>query len=107
MVIIHHGTILAQGNIEEIKSMSIQLYTLELTVLPTSNIDTRWMKRWDPISCKQTDHTFIVTFKNQNQILEIVHAVQQEHALQSFEITRASLEDAFIELIDKREVTKR
>jgi ABC-type multidrug transport system ATPase subunit len=102
VVIINHGGILAQGGIEEIKSMGLQLYTVTLMVESDPATIRSWIDQWNPVSVGQTQNTFTITVKSELQALEIVNAAQNAKTLRQFEISRASLEDAFIELIDKK-----
>jgi len=102
VVIINHGSILAQGGIEEIKSMGLQLYTVSLTVASEPAAILQWIDQWKPVSVTRAQNTFTITVQSEVQALEMVNAARQAKILHQFEITRASLEDAFIELIDKK-----
>ena len=102
VVIINHGSILAQGGIEEIKSMGLQLYTVSLTVASEPAAMLQWIDQWKPVSVTRAQNTFTITLQSEVQALEMVNAARQAKILHQFEITRASLEDAFIELIDKK-----
>jgi ABC-2 type transport system ATP-binding protein len=102
VVIINHGGILAQGGIEEIKSMGLQLYTVTLTVESDPAATHQWIDQWNPVSIDQTRNMVSITVQSEMQALEIVNAARDAKILRQFEISRASLEDAFIELIDKK-----
>jgi ABC-type uncharacterized transport system ATPase subunit len=54
------------------------------------------------VSIEQTQHTYIVAVKTETQALDIINTACSTYALQQFEISRASLEDTFVELIDKK-----
>jgi len=102
VVIINHGIILAQGGIEEVKSMGIQLYTVIMTCQSDPQIIRRWLEQLNPVSIEQTRQTFTIAVKTEEQALEIINTARNSYALLRFEISRASLEDTFIELIDKK-----
>jgi ABC-2 type transport system ATP-binding protein len=102
IVIINHGSILAQGNIEEVKSMGLQLYTVTMTCESDPAVLRRWLEPWKPISIEQSQNTFTLTVTTEDQALDILNGARAAHALLHFEISRTSLEDTFIELIDKK-----
>lgn len=102
VVILNHGTILAQGDVEEVKSMGLQLYTVTLTCESDPSNLAEWIERRNPVSVEQEQKTFTVAVQTEIQALELVNAARNAYALRQFEISRASLEDAFIELVDKK-----
>jgi ABC-2 type transport system ATP-binding protein len=102
VIIINHGSVLAQGNIEEVKSMGLQLYTVTMTCQSGPEALRQWIEHWNPVSLEQTQNTFTITVATEEQALDIINGARTTHALQRFEITRTSLEDTFIELIDKK-----
>lgn len=102
VIIINHGSILAQGNIEEVKSMGLQLYTVTMTCKSDPLVMRRWIDQWNPVSIELTQNTFTITVATEGQALDIVNGARTSHALQRFEISRTSLEDTFIELVDKK-----
>ncbi len=102
VVILNHGAILAQGNVEDVKSMGLQLYTVTLTCESDPLSLAGWIKGWDPVSVEQEQNTFTIAVQTEIRALELVNAARKAHTLRQFEISRASLEDAFIELVDKK-----
>jgi ABC-2 type transport system ATP-binding protein len=102
VVIINHGIILAQGGIEEVKSMGIQLYTVTMTCQSDLTVIRQWLERLGPVSIEQTQQTFDIAVKTEEQALDIINTARVKYNLIRFEISRANLEDTFIELIDKK-----
>jgi ABC-2 type transport system ATP-binding protein len=102
VVIINHGMILAQGSIEEVKSMGLQLYTVTMTCQSDPTEILRWLKQLDTVSIEHTQHTFVISVKTEIQALDMINTAQNTYTLRQFEISRASLEDTFVELIDKK-----
>jgi len=102
IVIIHRGTLLARGSVEEIKSMGLQLYSVSLTTPPESLIDRRWFDRWNPVTVEQSRSGFLVSIRSAAQALDLIQAARAADSLAQFEISRASLEDVFMELIDRK-----
>lgn len=102
VVIINHGAILAQGGIEEVKSMGIQLYTVTMTCRSDLSEIRKWLEQTNPVSIEQTQETFAVSVTTEEQALDIINTARSKNILLQFEISRASLEDTFIELIDKK-----
>ena len=62
----------------------------------------RWIDQWNPVSIEQIQNSFTITVATEEQALDLVNGARTNHALQRFEISRTSLEDTFIELIDKK-----
>jgi ABC-2 type transport system ATP-binding protein len=102
VVIINHGRILAQGSIEEVKSMGLQLYTVTMTCQSDPTEILRWLKHLDTVSIEHAQLTFIIAVKTEILALDIINTAQNRYALRQFDISRASLEDTFVELIDKK-----
>jgi ABC-2 type transport system ATP-binding protein len=102
IVILNHGLILAQGDVEEVKSMGLQLYTVTLTCESDPSRFGQWIRQWKSVSIEQDRNTFTIAVQTEIQAIDLINAARSEHTLRQFEISRASLEDAFIELIDKR-----
>ncbi|MBN1398964.1 MAG: ABC transporter ATP-binding protein [Bacteroidetes bacterium] len=102
VAIINHGVMLAQGCIEEVKSMGIQLYTVTITCRPDFTEIRRWLEMKNPVSIEQTQGTFAVSVTTEEQALDIINTARLKNVLLQFEVSRASLEDTFVELIDKK-----
>ncbi|RPI06751.1 MAG: ABC transporter ATP-binding protein [Ignavibacteriae bacterium] len=102
VTIINHGSILAQGNIEEVKSMGLQLYTVSMTCQSDPAAWRRWIEQCAPVSIEQSENSFIVTVATEDQALDMIQRARAAGVFQYFEISRTSLEDTFIELIDKK-----
>jgi ABC-2 type transport system ATP-binding protein len=102
VVIINHGIILAQGGIEDVKSMGIQLYTVTMTCQSDPAVIRQWLEQLNPVSIEQTQQTFNIAVKTEEQALDIINIARAKYTLLRFEISHATLEDTFIELIDKK-----
>ncbi len=103
IIIINHGKIIAEGNIEEVKSMSLNLYSLYVSFDSNAIIDDAWINQWEPVAFEINSNTLTTMVKSETQALSIINEMQKTTRIIDFEVTRASLEDAFIELIDKKE----
>jgi ABC-2 type transport system ATP-binding protein len=102
VVIINHGIILAQGGTEEVKSTGIQLYTVTMTCQSDLTTVRQWLEQLNPVSIEQTQQTFNIAVKTEEQALDIINTARAKYNLVRFEVLRANLEDTFIELIDKK-----
>jgi ABC-type multidrug transport system ATPase subunit len=102
VVILNHGAILARGNVEEVKSTGLQLYTVTLTCESDSSSLAQWIQQWNPVTVEREQDTFTIAVQTEVQALELVTAARSAYSLRRFEISRASLEDAFVELVDKK-----
>jgi ABC-2 type transport system ATP-binding protein len=105
IVIIHHGNIIARGSVDEVKSMSIRLYYLTITSNQSSNINAEWLRQWNPVFIERLRSTWTIGLRNEIEALNILNASMQIAPIEHYEVFSASLEDAFIELIDKKEET--
>jgi ABC-2 type transport system ATP-binding protein len=105
VAIVHHGLIIAQGSVEQVKSMSLHLYYLTLSCDPLTPVTEEWLKRWNPVTLSHSRSIWTIGLKSEMEALEILNAIKQICRIEHFEVTSANLEDAFIELIDKKGAT--
>jgi ABC-2 type transport system ATP-binding protein len=102
IAIINHGTLVASGSMRDVKAMGLRLYNVSLTFRRVSNAVLHKLQRTKPFRLDVSDHTVDVSVRDENAALKIVDIAKRANTLESFEITSASLEDVFVELIDKQ-----
>jgi ABC-type multidrug transport system ATPase subunit len=103
VAIVHHGNIIARGSVDDVKSMSLHLYYLTITCNASANLTKEWISQWNPITIQQRQSQWIIGLRNELEALEILAAAKNVVRIEQFEVNSASLEDAFLELIDKKE----
>jgi ABC-type multidrug transport system ATPase subunit len=104
IAIVNHGNIIASGSVDEVKSMSLHLYYLSLQCCPPKSLSQKWFLPWNPVSVQQEGESWVVGLRNELEALEVLKAAQLHTTIEHFEISSADLEDAFIELIDRKEI---
>lgn len=101
LLIVNHGQAIAQGSIEDVKSMGLRLFYLSLTFDRVSQEVLEAIERRKPMKVEVRTNRIEVTVREEAVALDILYEVRQNGLLRHFEITSASLEDVFVELIDK------
>jgi len=103
VAIMNHGRIIARGSVEDVKSMSLRLLYLTLSLAAVSDDLLRAIHIRNPIAVDIKDTTIEVTVREATEALDVLAAVRQTGLLRHFEITSASLEDVFLQLVDTKE----
>jgi len=101
IAIINHGKIIAGGTTEEVKKMGLELFYLKLKLKETTQKIHEELKNLRPLSMESHDNNMELTVQNQSDALNILTLLHSRGVLLNFEISSASLEDVFIELLDK------
>jgi ABC-type multidrug transport system ATPase subunit len=107
LAILNHGKIIAQGDVDSVKSRTVWPYFLVMTF---ERMTKSVRSRLDKILSVRMDlkgRTVEFTLKDQKTALKTVQLMQKTGLLQHFEITGASLEDVFVELLDKHPARER
>ncbi|HWP82372.1 MAG TPA: ABC transporter ATP-binding protein [Bacteroidota bacterium] len=102
IAIIHHGKIIARGSVDEVKSMGLRLLQVSLTFEKMTKHISSMLKAWKPIRMEMKDSQVEMTVKDEETAYRVLAAARRTRRLQAFEINAASLEDVFVELIDRR-----
>jgi ABC-2 type transport system ATP-binding protein len=102
IAIMNHGKLIAQGSVDSVKAYGLRMMSLSMSLveISPSTLDPVWT--FQPISVDVKNTTLDVTVKDNNSALAILAAVRQQTELRHFEITTASLEDVFVQLLDKK-----
>ncbi|HXG37155.1 MAG TPA: ABC transporter ATP-binding protein [Bacteroidota bacterium] len=102
VAIINHGKIIAAGSIRNVKAMGLRLYNVSLTFTRVSKDTLQRLNRAKPFKLDVSDHTVNISVRKESAALKILETAKRAGTLENFEITSASLEDVFVELIDKQ-----
>jgi ABC-2 type transport system ATP-binding protein len=102
VAIVNRGRIIAGGSVEDVKSMSLRLLYLTLSLKTVSEEVLRTIQEREPLHVDIKNNTIEVTVREATAALDVLTAVKQTGSLEHFEISSASLEDVFLQLIDKK-----
>ncbi len=102
LAIINHGKFIAQGSMDDVKSLSLRLFSLSLTFEAVTRRVLQVIEKRKPMKIEIKNSTVDVTVRNEDDAFAILSDAKKSRRLRSFEITSASLEDVFVELIDKK-----
>ncbi|HAP35385.1 MAG TPA: hypothetical protein DCQ28_05390 [Bacteroidetes bacterium] len=100
IVIINHGKIIAKGTTDEVKKLGLQLFYLSLKFNELKKDLEEMMYKFSPIKMDIINNDVSLTVRELNTAIQILSMAQSSGALKHFEISTASLEDVFVELLD-------
>ncbi len=102
VAIMNRGRIIARGSVEHVKAMSLRLLYLTLSLETVSQDVLQAIQERNPLNIDIKNNTIEVTVREATAALDVLAAVKQTGLLRHFEITSASLEDVFLQLVDKK-----
>jgi ABC-type multidrug transport system ATPase subunit len=102
IAIINHGRIIASGTTNEVKNMGLQMFYLSLKFNEMGKELEELIQKFAPVKLSMINNEINVTVREHNDALSILSLAQSTGALKHFEIATASLEDVFVELIDRK-----
>ncbi len=107
LAILNHGKVIAHGDVDSVKSRTVWPYYLWMTFERMTKSVRDALNKIPSVKMELKDRSVEFTLKDQQAALKTVELMQKTRLLQHFEITGASLEDVFVELLDKQSATKR
>ncbi len=107
IAIINHGKIVASGTTDEVKKMGLQMFYLSLKFNEMGKELEELIQKFAPVKIDFINNEANITVREHSAALNILSLAQSSGALKHFEISTASLEDVFIELIDEKRRGKR
>ena len=102
VAIVNRGRIIAGGSVEDVKSMSLRLLYLTLSLKTVSEEVLRTIQEREPLHVDIKNNTIEVTVRETTAALDVLTAEKQTGSLEHFENSSASLEDVFLQLVDKK-----
>lgn len=102
IAIINHGKIVASGSTDEVKKMGLQMFYLSLKFNEMGKELEELINKFAPVKLEIVNNEVSVTVREHGEALDILALAQSTGALKHFEISTASLEDVFVELIDRK-----
>jgi ABC-2 type transport system ATP-binding protein len=101
MAIINHGIVIASGSTEEVKSKTPRLYYVRMSFKRMTETVVRALKRIPSVKLELQEKSAELTVKDQAVALQAAVKMKRSGLMENFEITSVSLEDVFVELLDK------
>lgn len=102
LAIINHGKVIASGSTDQVKSLGLKMLHLTLSFNAVSEKIVKSIQRAKPIKTEVRGSTVEVTIRDEDLALKILNSARRTGSLRQFEINSASLEDVFVEIIDKK-----
>ncbi len=102
IVIINHGKIIAKGTTDDVKKLGLQMFYLSLKFSEMEKDLEELMHKFSPVKMDIVNNEVSLTVREHSTALKILSLAQSSGALKHFEISTASLEDVFVELLDHK-----
>ena len=102
LAIINHGTIAASGSVETVKALGLGFLTLKLEFAKVPATLLKWLKSLDPLRIETKGSLVEMTIPKETNLIALLSRINKERTITSFRVTGASLEDVFVELLDKQ-----
>jgi ABC-2 type transport system ATP-binding protein len=102
LAIINHGTIAASGSVETVKALGLGFLTLKLEFAKVPATLLKWLKGLDPLRIETKGSLVEMTISKETNLISLLSRINKERSITSFQVTGASLEDVFVELLDKQ-----
>ena len=102
VAIMNHGSLIAYGSVEEVKAAGLRLLSLTLSFEQLTDQLLALLRSFNPLSIDVRNTTVEISLRDDAAALDLLAAARQHGQLRHFEITSASLEDVFVQLLDKK-----
>lgn len=102
VAILNHGKLITLGSILEVKGAGLRLLSLSLTVREATTALLETIRSYQPVSVEIRNSTIEVIMREEEETLRLLAAARKHEGFLHFEITSASLEDVFLQLIDHK-----
>jgi ABC-2 type transport system ATP-binding protein len=102
IAIMNHGKLIAQGSVESVKAYGLRMMSLSMSLAEISPATLELIRSFQPLSVDVEKTTLGITVKDDDTALAILAAVRSQATVRHFEITTASLEDVFVQILDKK-----
>ncbi|MDD8017262.1 MAG: ABC transporter ATP-binding protein [Bacteroidota bacterium] len=105
ITILNHGKIIAGGTTGEVKKMGLQIFYLRLKFVEISKQLEEALKHLHPMKMEISNSAITMTVREHSAALQALSLSQTHGSLTDFEISTASLEDVFLQLIDGKKAS--
>jgi len=103
LAIINHGRMIASGSKDHVKAMGLRLLYVWLDFEMLGKSYLRGLRKYKPLKMDVKATSVELTLQDERDALKIVTEARRTGRLRNFEIMNATLEDIFVELIDKKQ----
>lgn len=100
VAILNHGKLMALGSIQEVRGVGLRLLSLSLIMKKTTPELLAAIQSFHPVSVEVRNSTIEVIMRDEEETLRLLAIARATEGFLHFEITSASLEDVFLQLID-------
>jgi len=101
LAIINHGAVVARGSVESVKRLGLDFVTLRLVFRKVTRSLERWLEGLSPLRLQIKGDSVEMTISREVNLVTLLARIHKEQTVTSFEVSGASLEDVFMELLDK------
>jgi len=102
LAIMNHGKLIARGSVDSVKACGLRLTSLSLSLTDVQPATVDFIRTFDPVDLDIRNTTIDITLRDDNAALDLLAALRQQSLVRHFEITTATLEDVFVQLLDKK-----
>lgn len=103
IAIIDHGRLLASGELHAIKALATGAFNISMTFASLDDTTMDELGRLDLLKLKRKNNTVELCVKGvEATALELIARLARKHSILHLEVTSATLEDAFLELLSQK-----
>lgn len=102
VAIMNHGRLVALGGIQEVKNAGLRMLSLTVAFREVTTALLEEIRSHSPEGLEVRNSTVDITMRDEERILALLAVLRTRDGFMHFEITSMSLEDAFVQLLDKK-----
>ena len=102
LAIMNHGKLIVQGSTETVKSMGLRLLSVNIQFEKMTRRILQSIYKTKPVKVDVNKTDIEVTVRDEKQALQILASAKRNGSVKHFEVSSATLEDVFVELVDKK-----
>ena len=102
VAIMNHGSLVAFGSVDDVKAAGLRLLNLSLSFDEVNESILALLRSHNPSNIIVHGSSVDVEVRDETTALDILTAIRQHGHLIHFEMTPVSLEDVFVQLLDKK-----
>ncbi len=99
LIIVDRGRIAASGSVEDVKSIGMKFVHVTMMFRRLNPRTISALKRFSPVSIETKNTSVDLTLQKESDVLKVLRAAKKDKHFVSFEVSGATLEDVFVELV--------
>ena len=103
VAIINRGSLVAEGSVEMVKAMGLRFVHVSLLFEKVGPAALRLVKKLNPLKTETRNNAVELTLRDRAGVLNALAALRRAKGLVSFEVTGATLEDVYVDLLQREE----